>query len=150
MDSSDPLDSHAAERLRTPALGRFHHVGLTVNDSEVSEAWYCQVLGLERLGVETHYRGSGYTVLLHRPGGHLHIGLDHHSAHQGERFKEHRTGLDHVSIHVAERRDLDLWAAHLDGLAVARAGITDVTEPFPYATLVFRDPDNIQLELIWA
>lgn len=100
--------------------------------------------------METHHRGSGYTVLLHRPGGDLDIGLDHHPAHEGERFEEYRTGLDHVSIHVSERADLDLWAAHLDTLMVTRGEITEVTEPFPYATLVFRDPDNIQLELIWA
>ena len=144
------LDSDDAGRPGAPALGRIHHVGLTVSDLEASEVWYGQVLGLERVGRETHHRGSGYTVLLHRPGGDLDIGLDHHPAHEGERFEEHRTGLDHVSIHVSEQADLDLWAAHLDKLKVPRGEITQVTKPFPYATLVFRDPDNIQLELIWA
>lgn len=31
---------------------------------------------------------------------------------------------------------------------VTHSGVNDVTEPIPYSTLVFRDPDNIQLELI--
>jgi catechol-2,3-dioxygenase len=58
--------------------------------------------------------------------------------------------LDHVAIHVERREDLDRWAEHFDRLSVSRGQITDASEPFPYATLVFRDPDNIQLELIWA
>src|SRR4051794_38980180 len=150
MVTSGHLDSDDAGRPGTPALGRIHHFGLTVSDVEASEAWYCRVLGLERLGIEHHNRGTGHTVLLHRPGGDLDIGLDHHPAHEGERFEEHHTGLDHVSIHVSERADLDLWAAHLDALDVAHGEITEVTVPFAYATLVFRDPDNIQLELVWA
>ena len=148
MTTSGDHDSDGAGR--PPALGRIHHVGLTVSDLEASEAWYRRVLGLVRLGMEDHHLGSGYTVLLHLPDGELHIGLDHHPAHEGERFEEHRTGLDHVSIYVSKRADLDLWAAHLDRLNVARGQVTEVTEPLPYATLVFRDPDNIQLELIWA
>lgn len=146
LDGDDGRRSGAG----APALGRLHHVGLTVNDVVASEAWYCRVLGLERLSVEHHNGGSGHTVLLHRPGGDLDIGLDHHPSHEGDRFEEHRTGLDHVSIHVEERADLDLWAAYLDWLDVRRGEITDVSEPFPFATLVFRDPDNIQLELIWV
>ena len=147
LDSDDVDD---ADQSNTPPLGRLHHVGLTVSDVAASEAWYCRVLGMERLSVEQHNKGSGHTVLLHRTDGGLDIGLDHHTAHQGERFEEHRTGLDHVSIHVNQRVDLDLWAAHFDELHVTRGEITEVTEPFPFATLVFRDPDNIQLELIWA
>ena len=36
----------------------------------------------------------------------------------------------------------------LDELGVAHSGIRDLTEPLPFSTLVFRDPDNIQLEFI--
>jgi glyoxylase I family protein len=54
-----------------------------------------------------------------------------------------------VAFHVVDRAELDTWAAHLERLGVPNAGITERTEPFPYAVLVFRDPDNIQLELIW-
>jgi glyoxylase I family protein len=34
-----------------------------------------------------------------------------------------------------------------DELGIEHSGIRDGDEPFPFATLVFRDPDNIQLEL---
>ena len=151
MNATSAVTGQPAEQPTVPAVGRFHHVGFTVRDVEASEAWYCRVLGLERLMVEPHHGGNdGYTVVLHRPGTNLDIGLDHHQSNEGERFAEHRTGLDHVAIHVEDREELDRWAAHLDREGVPRGEITEVTQPFPFATLVFRDPDNIQLELIWA
>lgn len=133
-----------------PSAGGVHHVGLTVSDVQASEAWYQRVLGLERVFVEHHPGGAGYAVVMNRPDTSLFVGLDHHEAHEGERFAEHRTGLDHLAIHVTERGELDAWALHLEALGVPHSPIADRTEPFPYATLVFRDPDNIQLELIWA
>jgi hypothetical protein len=50
-----------------------------------------------------------------------------------------------VSFGVAHRADLDTWAEHFEKLDVAQSPITDRGG---YAVLVFRDPDNIQLELI--
>ena len=40
--------------------------------------------------------------------------------------------------------------AKLDELSIQHTGIRDEQEPFPYSTVVFRDPDNIQLEFIAA
>jgi hypothetical protein len=37
----------------------------------------------------------------------------------------------------------------LDGLDVAHSKINEWTEPFPFAALIVRDPDNIRLELMW-
>lgn len=132
-----------------PTLGGIHHVGLTVSDIEASEVWYARVLGLGRAFVEPHYQGTGYAIVLHREDSPLFIGLDRHNANLGERFDECRTGMDHVSFHVAERAPLEAWVRHFDVLGVRHSGITEHAEPFPYAVLVFRDPDNIQLELIW-
>jgi hypothetical protein len=53
-----------------------------------------------------------------------------------------------VGLSVPARADLDAWAARLDELGVAHAGVTDVEEPVPYSALVFRDPDNVQLEFV--
>ncbi len=139
----------AQERTTAPTLGGLHHIGLTVSDIDVSEAWYTRVLGLTRAFVEPHHRGTGYAVVLHRPGSSLFVGLDKHDTNRRERFDECRTGLDHVAFHVADRAALDAWVDHLDRLGVPHSGITERAEPFPYAVLVFRDPDNIQLELIW-
>ena len=138
------------EQAAVPKLGGINHIGLTVPDVEASEAWYARVLGLSRLFVERHHQGTGQTIVLHRPEApQFTIGLDRHDANQGERFDECRTGLDHVAFQVADRAELDAWKEHLDREGVPHAGITERTEPFPYAVLVFRDPDNIQLELIW-
>ena len=38
--------------------------------------------------------------------------------------------------------------AKLDDLGIEHSGIRDLTDPVPFSTLVFRDPDNIQLEFI--
>jgi glyoxylase I family protein len=99
--------------------------------------------------VEPHHQGTGYAVVMARPDTALFLGLDHHTVHDGEAFGEHRTGLDHFAIGVERREDLDAWVEHFDRLGVAHSEINDRDEPFRYATLIFRDPDNIQLELIW-
>lgn len=138
-----------AEQTGPPPLGAFHHLGLTVCDIEASEAWYRRVLGFERAFVERHHGGTGYAVVMNWPGTTLFLGLDHHEANQGQRFAEDHTGLDHLAIHVAERGELDAWAAHLEAHGIPHGPITERVEPFPHAILVFRDPDNIQLELIW-
>ena len=41
-------------------------------------------------------------------------------------------------------------SAWLDELRVEHSAIRTGDQPFPFATLVFRDPDNIQLELFTA
>jgi hypothetical protein len=50
-----------------------------------------------------------------------------------------------VSFGVPQRADLDSWAEHFKKLNVFQSPINDQEG---YAVLVFRDPDNIQLELI--
>ena len=134
---------------KAPPVTGLHHIGLTVCDVERSEAWYQRVFGFERLFVETHNEGTGYTIVMNIPGTHVHIGLDSHTTHQGERFGEDRTGLDHLAIGVERREDLDTWVEHLDALGIAHSKINEKTEPFPFATVIVRDPDNIQLELFW-
>jgi catechol 2,3-dioxygenase-like lactoylglutathione lyase family enzyme len=132
-----------------PTVTGYHHLGLTVSDLDRSEQWYGEVFGFQRAFVEPHHDGTGVAVVMTIPGTSLFMGLDKHDAHEGEQFAEHRTGLDHLAIGVATREDLDRWVAHLDALGVAHSPITDLTDPFPAATLCFRDPDNIALELMW-
>lgn len=133
----------------TPTVTGYHHLGITVRDIDRSEAWYGKVFGFVRAFVEPHHGGTGYAVVMTIPGTSLFLGLDKHEAHEGERFEEHRTGLDHLAIGVATREDLDKWIEHLAALGVEHSPITDISEPFPAATLCFRDPDNIALELMW-
>jgi catechol 2,3-dioxygenase-like lactoylglutathione lyase family enzyme len=131
-----------------PPLTGFHHLSLTVTDVEASVQWYGRVLGFERVMVEKH--DGGYTEVLHRPGTSLFLGLHRHDRNDGARFAETTTGLDHLAFHVADRDAFDEWVAHLDRLGIEHSPPFATNDPFPYVLVVFRDPDNIQLEVIWA
>ena len=132
-----------------PALG---HIALTVTDLDASIDWYSRVFSISQMMEEAHPGGVGklltdeafsFVVVLHR-----------HESNGGELFGETRTGLDHVGLNVPTRADLDAWADHLEANGVVRSDTADkplTQSPIaerPYgAVLVFRDPDNIQLEL---
>jgi glyoxylase I family protein len=133
-----------------PAITGFHHFSTTVRDVEASAQWYERVLSMSRLPVTFPHHGSeqeGYAVLLLEPRSGIAIGLHHHNANEGEGFLETRTGLDHMAFNVASRADLDAWASWLTELGIEHSGVIDAAEPLPYSVVVFRDPDNIQLEL---
>jgi len=132
-----------------PTVTGVHHLGLTVRDIDASEAWYTEVLGLVRLFVEPHSGGDGYAVVMTRPGTGLFVGLDHHPDADREPFSPLRAGLDHLSLQVPDRADLDAWTAHLDSLGVPHGGILETVEPVPHAQVVLRDPDGIPVELFW-
>lgn len=132
-----------------PPMTGYHHMGLTVRDVEVSEAWYGTVLSLVRAFVEPHRDGDGYAVVMTRPGAPFFLGLDHHVDADRQRFSARRTGLDHLAIGVATRAEFDGWVAHLDSLGVEHGEIFESTEPMCLALMTFRDPDGIELELIW-
>jgi glyoxylase I family protein len=133
-----------------PGFTGIHHLSLTVTDLEVSLAWYERVFGTQRLDVKIPHNGreeTGYSVLLPEPRSGLIFSLHTNTGNKGETFDEAHTGLDHVSFEVTGRSALQSWTAWLDELGVHHTGIVDETEPIPYSTVVFRDPDNIQLEL---
>ncbi|GAA2847760.1 VOC family protein [Pseudonocardia halophobica] len=149
MTDTAPADTAPSGSGR-PALGGFHHFSATVNDVEDSAAWYERVLGLQRIPASFPHADearSGYGVVLLDAQSGVILGLHHHEGHERAPADERRTGLDHIAFAVPERADLDRWAEWLDGLGIAHRGVADETDPMPYSVLVFRDPDNIQLEL---
>ncbi len=126
-----------------------HHVSITARDVEASAAWYERVFGMTRLPITFPHHGcedTGYAVLLIHPAG-LVLGIHHNAGNDGHPFDESRAGLDHFGFAVADRAALDDWVAKLDDLGIDHSGVRDITQPVPFSTLVFRDPDNIQLEL---
>lgn len=59
-------------------------------------------------------------------------------------FSPDRVGLDHLSLSVASRADLDAAVEVLDSLGAPHGEVKDVGSMF---LLEFRDPDGIALEL---
>jgi catechol 2,3-dioxygenase-like lactoylglutathione lyase family enzyme len=127
-----------------PRLSRIHHLALTVTDVEKSIAWYTRIFGFKRIADYPHEGGFG--VILVQSDANLWMVLHHHDANQAEPFTETRTGLDHVGFQVPDRAELESWQTRFAELDVQHSPISYVGE-FDVSVLVFRDPDNIQLEL---
>lgn len=141
-----------SETTGGPGVTGFHHFSPTVSDLEASAQWYERVFGMNRIPVTFPHHDAeagGYAVVLMDPRSGMMIGLHHHEANPGQPFQESRTGLDHISFGVSDRASLEAWARWLDELGIGHSGVIDTDQPMPYSVLVFRDPDNIQLELFY-
>ena len=135
-----------------PGVPELHHVALTVTDVDASVAWYERVFGLTHRIDVPHAGGVGR--LLADDDRRLVLVLHRHDANDGGPFSEVVSGLDHVGFRVPRRADLEAWQVHLEACGVVRVDTADAPltqspiadEPYG-SVLVFRDPDNIQLEI---
>jgi glyoxylase I family protein len=136
----------------TITTATMHHLALTVRDLDASVEWYGRVFGLKHQMDLPH--PGGFAQMLSDDAWQLVIALHRHDANRGEAFSESLTGLDHVGLAVATREDLVAWQSHLESNGVVPADRADrpltqspiADEPYG-SVLVFRDRDNIQLEL---
>lgn len=136
----------------TVATARMHHIALTVRDLDASVRWYEQVFDV-RHQMDSPHPGGLARLLADETWG-LVFALHRHDANADELFAETRTGLDHLGLSVPSRDDLIAWQSHLAEHGVVRADAADrpltqspiADEPYG-SVLVFRDPDNIQLEM---
>ncbi len=135
-----------------PSRPSIHHIALTVTDLEAGIPWYEKVFNIRYQMEEGHRGGTG--KVLADDAWQLMIVLHRHDANGAEKFAETRTGLDHVGLAVSTRADLEAWQAHLEEMGVERSSVANrpcTQSPIvdrPYGSvLVFRDPDNIQLEM---
>ncbi|MDQ2750278.1 MAG: hypothetical protein M3Y44_12255 [Actinomycetota bacterium] len=78
-----------------------------------------------------------------------------HGNNDGALFDETTTGPDHAGLTVSNPADLEVWQEHFEANGVMRSETADkplTQSPIvdrPYGSvLVFRDPDNIQLEFL--
>ena len=121
-------------------IAGIHHLTLTVSDLDRSRAFYAGVLGLELdqdfPGRKLRFRLGPYTRLVLRP--------PHPQTPPGDRFSEARVGLDHVSLGVPDRAELERLVDVLRAAGVETSGVQ--ADPLGPALVCFRDPDNIAWE----
>ena len=124
-----------------PTITGFGHIDLSVVDVERSARWWKDVMGFE---VISKSERAGFRVwnVIHPSG--FFVGLVAHDDAVSARFDERAIGLDHLAVRVPDRAALEAWAERLDALGIEHSG---VQEELGGPLIVFRDPDNIQLEL---
>ena len=124
-------------------------VTFTVSDLDRTCSWYIALFGMSIRRQYAPESGTQRDACLVEPSSGMEICLVEYASGPKEPFDEFRPGLDHLEFLVAERTDLDGWAARLDELGIAHSGVKE-----PYCTrnamITFRDPDNIQLEFFWV
>ena len=138
--------------MPSPTRPHLDHIAITVTDLDASITWYERVFGISFQLEVPHPGGTG--KILFDESQELAFALHRHDANEGETFAETRTGLDHVGLAVASRADLEAWQTHLDAQGVHRASMANkpctqspIEDHFFGSILVFRDPDNVQIEL---
>lgn len=119
------------------------HVSLTVTDLQRSTEWYRKVMGFDALW-ELERDGYKKVILTDEPTGIIFSLTEHGKGSSGEEFSETRTGLDHLSFAVPSFRELGRWKERFEELEVPH---TEILTTKTGAVIVFRDPDNIQVEM---
>ncbi len=125
-------------------IGNVHHFTLTVSDLERSTDFYTQHLGFQPLvdlGARRLFTNGHFILGVTLPSdASAPVPADDH-------YSENRIGLDHVSLSVGTRAELEAAAAYFDAQGVSHGEIKDLGSGFGIYVMSVRDPDNIQLEL---
>jgi glyoxylase I family protein len=124
-----------------PTITGGHHIALTVRDADRSAQWYADLLGMQVVlkGDDEVVR---FRVLAHPDSGWV-IGVRQYPGREEGTFDEFRTGLDHFAFSVSSRAELESWEQTLRAAGIP---FTPIAESPIGPVMVFRDPDNIQLE----
>ena len=125
---------------------RLHHVALTVTDIEASTAWYIDLFGFVELVRDKHAGDSGGRAVVLGPADwSMFVVMNEHPKNTGESFDPVRTGLVHVGFTVEDRATLDEWVARFKEKGVTYSPVTEHEWGW---SLNFRDPDDLQLQLV--
>jgi glyoxylase I family protein len=124
-----------------PSITGSHHIALTVSDADRSAEWYTSLLHMK---VALSYDGEDvrFRILAHPESGWF-LGVRQYPDRPADGFDEFHTGLDHLAFGVASRAELEAWEKELAARGITFTPIADT--PIGQV-IVFRDPDNVQLE----
>lgn len=119
-------------------INKIHHIKLTVRNLEISRKFYESLPGFKCV--------ADYPDFIMFSAGNFYLGL---TGQNGKilknSFSEFNIGLDHFSFEVQSKRDLESALEFFDKNKIPHGGIEKLSNGL--SILVFRDPDNIQLEL---
>jgi len=111
-----------------------HHIELTVKNLEISKKFYEKLPGFKVV--------AQYPNFIMFFNSYFYLGLtDHKNKQTADKFLETNVGMDHASLLVKSKDDLD------EGQKLFGGEIKKLSNNL--WVLAFRDPDNIQLELCW-
>ena len=129
-----------------PPITALHHLSLTVTDLARSVDWYTRLLGFR---VTSEVEGPTFrrTRLTH-PGATLTLTLTQHDEGPPDEFQETRVGLDHLAFLVPTVADVEAFERLLEEHAVPHSQVKRAAPDV--SRIIFRDPDNIQLEVMAA
>ena len=119
--------------METPGL---NHIIITIKDVKISQAFYGELLGFELEDIaDGFFLRTGGVAIFFFPSNH---------PIPDDRFNEFRIGLDHLSFTAPSESALQSLAERLLAAGVETKGVETYHTGNKY--VVFRDPDNIQLE----
>ena len=123
--------------------GGVHHARITVTDPARSREFYTGLLGFEVMmdfpdGVLVT-NGSVFLGLRTAP--------EPAKAVDGDRFDPNRPGLDHLTLSVGSKADLETAREQATAKGVPCGEIVDFGPQFGFYVLMLHDPDGIQIEL---
>jgi glyoxylase I family protein len=125
-------------------ISNVHHVTLTVSDLDRSTDFYTRHFGFQPLvdlGTRRLFTNGHFILAVTLPSdANAPIPAYDH-------FSENRIGLDHVSLSVGSRAEMEAAAAYFDAQDITRGEIKDLGSGFGIYVMAVRDPDDIQLEL---
>lgn len=147
-----PSEASAGQPIANPT--GLHHVRLSVSDIERSRAFYTRLLGAEpAIDKTSELSDPGavddpqrlYGGVVFELGDQV-LGLRPVPSAAGDRFSPTRVGLDHLSLAVSSRADLDAAVERLSAAGVEHGGVIELSEQ-GMQILSVQDPDDINLEL---
>jgi catechol 2,3-dioxygenase-like lactoylglutathione lyase family enzyme len=130
-----------ATQQSTPRLAGIHHIKFPVSDLARSQRFYEMALSAKRVHQFDHRRpgdGTLFGIVMDIPGlgTFLELRLNPQQAAA-------QAGFDPITLAVEGRRDLDVWATHLDGFAIAHSPVLAGLAGW---TMVTEDPDGLRIK----